>query len=120
MTILVVCGYNWHEAVHILELDSASVAKSKFFNPSEVKHWFTEDELVQELDSIFYEFPADTFHQDIKLYNGTTVEVNRRWKNSYYYMGDGLYDSPVTVLQYEDRYSVMLHPHAQSFGFYDC
>lgn len=120
MTILIVNKDNWREGVHILELDSMSVAKSKFFNPSEVKHWLTEAELIKELDSIFYEFSADTFHQDIKLYNGTTVEVNRRWKNSYYYMGTGLYDSPVTVLQYDVRYSVMLHRRAQSFGFYEC
>ena len=76
MTILIVNKDNWREGVHILELDSMSVAKSKFFNPSEVKHWFTEDELIKELDSIFYEFSADTFHQDIKLYNGTTVEYS--------------------------------------------
>lgn len=117
MTILNVGPDNWRDGVHILELDNTLSAKSKFFNPSQCKHWLTEAELIAELDSIFYEFPAEPFQDRIELYDGSIVKINRKWKDSYYFMGDCLYNSPVTVLKYEDRYSPMIHPKSFWFGF---
>ena len=120
MNIIAVDCNNWQDGIQLLEFTDASVIQSKFFNPSSITQWMTEHQLVDELDSIIHEFPEREYSDAITIreYNEhRTVQVNRRWKNCFYYRGEWLYDSPIIVIKYSDHYSPMIHPHALTYGF---
>jgi hypothetical protein len=42
---------------------------------------------------------------------------NTKYKNSIYYKGDKLSDSPVIVAECEDQYAVFKHPNFDTYGF---
>jgi hypothetical protein len=43
--------------------------------------------------------------------------ANINYNNVWYYMGNASYDSPIIVIQYEDKYGVFIHPQFENYGF---
>jgi hypothetical protein len=91
----------------------------------------TEAEMVAKVDELltsFESFNIDpltdrtsiAFEDEIafKIQSKSKRGVgNTKYKNSIYYKGDKLSDSPVIVAECEDRYAVFKHPNFEKYGF---
>lgn len=89
----------------------------------------TEEEMTEEVDALLTSFEpyiVDSAINRAAIEDEVSFKIkpkcrlgigNTKYKNSIYYKGDSVTDSPIIVAEFNDRYAVFKHPNFDTYGF---